>query len=178
MAEKQYPSERQERFIVRLPDGMRDKIKSAAGDRRSMNDIVVEALEQYFRLQDEREAGWRWMPPEHQVDPTLLKALESIAQHEGVAVKILLDAAVNDAITGHEQMEIEASLTKAMSQHDDDEGATVNFVPPGRVFLGATNRGAQAPVLAKLSEADLQALKDTIAATVAQELARRLGGTR
>lgn len=44
-----YPSEKQERFIIRLPDGMRDQIReSAAKNNRSMNAEVVHALEYYF----------------------------------------------------------------------------------------------------------------------------------
>lgn len=44
-----FPSERQERFIVRLPDGMRDRIRSAAeANGRSMNaEIVATLLEKY-----------------------------------------------------------------------------------------------------------------------------------
>lgn len=103
MANKQYPSERQERFIVRLPDGMRDKIKAAAGDRRSMNDIVVEALEQYFRLGEEREAGWRWVPPKYQIDVGLMGELEAIANAEefAVPVPVSINAAVSSYIALH-----------------------------------------------------------------------------
>lgn len=44
--EKFYPSEQQERFIVRLPDGMRDRIKAAAErNNRSMNAEIVATLE-------------------------------------------------------------------------------------------------------------------------------------
>ncbi len=46
MPKKIYPSEQQERFIVRLPDGMRDKLKAAASDNnRSMNAEIVARLE-------------------------------------------------------------------------------------------------------------------------------------
>lgn len=44
-----YPSEKQERFIVRFPDGMRDRIKRAAAENnRSMNAEIVSALEICF----------------------------------------------------------------------------------------------------------------------------------
>ena len=40
-----YPSEKQDRFIVRLPDGMRDRIKAAAeANNRSMNAEIVATL--------------------------------------------------------------------------------------------------------------------------------------
>lgn len=43
------PSQSQDKFIVRLPYGMRDRIKAAAeANRRSMNAEVVAALEDKF----------------------------------------------------------------------------------------------------------------------------------
>lgn len=47
--EKFYPSEQQERFIVRLPDGMRDRIKAAAErNNRSMNAEIVATIEMMY----------------------------------------------------------------------------------------------------------------------------------
>lgn len=47
---KLYPSQKQERFIIRLPDGMRDRIaKAARANNRTMNGEVVSRLEQSFR---------------------------------------------------------------------------------------------------------------------------------
>ncbi|MGB3486653.1 MAG: Arc family DNA-binding protein [Xanthobacteraceae bacterium] len=44
-----YPSQQQDRFIVRLPDGMRDRIKEAAEkNNRSMNAEIVAALEEKY----------------------------------------------------------------------------------------------------------------------------------
>ncbi|WP_257835238.1 Arc family DNA-binding protein [Burkholderia glumae] len=49
MEKKPYPSETQERFIVRFPDGMRDRIAEAAkANNRSMNAEIVARLEQSF----------------------------------------------------------------------------------------------------------------------------------
>lgn len=60
-----YPSETQDRFIVRLPDGMRDRIKAAAeANNRSMNAEVVAALEQAF------------LPPE----ALLIKVMDLVSQ--------------------------------------------------------------------------------------------------
>ena len=62
-----YPSEKQDRFIVRLPDGMRDQIKaSAAKGNRSMNAEIVHALEFYFAFDD--------LDPSR--NPSLLRELE------------------------------------------------------------------------------------------------------
>jgi plasmid stability protein len=46
---KTYPSEAAERFIIRLPDGMRDRIRIAAeANNRSMNAEIVAVLEEKF----------------------------------------------------------------------------------------------------------------------------------
>ncbi len=60
MAERDpYPSEKQERFIVRLPDGMRDRIKAAAeANNRSMNAEIVARIEASF-LHEKRFAALR-----------------------------------------------------------------------------------------------------------------------
>lgn len=49
MERKPFPSETQERFIVRFPDGMRDRIKEAAdANNRSMNAEIVARIEGSF----------------------------------------------------------------------------------------------------------------------------------
>lgn len=49
MARNPFPSETQERFIVRMPDGLRDRIAAAAKrNGRSMNSEIVSVLEQYY----------------------------------------------------------------------------------------------------------------------------------
>jgi Arc-like DNA binding domain len=51
---KLYPSEQQDRFIVRFPTGMRDKIGVAArANKRSMNAEIVQRLEASFLSPDE-----------------------------------------------------------------------------------------------------------------------------
>lgn len=47
--ESRYPSEAADRFQVRLPDGMRDRIKAAAAaNNRSMNAEIVATLEEKY----------------------------------------------------------------------------------------------------------------------------------
>lgn len=47
--EKIYPSESQDRYIVRFPDGMRDRIAEAAkANNRSMNSEIIARLEASF----------------------------------------------------------------------------------------------------------------------------------
>ncbi|MDX0438845.1 Arc family DNA-binding protein [Sinorhizobium medicae] len=49
MAREKYPSDKQDQFMVRLPEGMRDRIKKAAErSGRSMNAEIVAALETYY----------------------------------------------------------------------------------------------------------------------------------
>ncbi|MDP9590571.1 UNVERIFIED_ORG: hypothetical protein J2W19_003135 [Shinella zoogloeoides] len=49
MNEKKYPSQLAERFQIRLPDGLRDRIRdSASSNNRSMNAEIVAALEEKF----------------------------------------------------------------------------------------------------------------------------------
>jgi hypothetical protein len=44
-----YPSQSQDKFVLRLPDGMRDRIKAAASDNnRSMNAEIIAALEERY----------------------------------------------------------------------------------------------------------------------------------
>lgn len=44
-----FPSQSQDKFVVRLPDGMRDRIKAAADKNgRSMNAEIVDALVRMF----------------------------------------------------------------------------------------------------------------------------------
>lgn len=48
---KVYPSDKQDQYMVRFPDGMRDRIKEAAEDSgRSMNQEIVARLESSFDL--------------------------------------------------------------------------------------------------------------------------------
>lgn len=49
MSESPFPSQNQDKFVLRLPDGMRDRIKTAAeANNRSMNAEIVAALEEKF----------------------------------------------------------------------------------------------------------------------------------
>lgn len=66
MQRKPFPSETQERFIVRLPDGMRDRIAEAAkASDRSMNAEIVARMRQSFDM--EGVAG---------MNPSLVEAAE------------------------------------------------------------------------------------------------------
>lgn len=49
MVKKQFPSDKQDQFMIRFPDGMRDRIKAAAdANNRSMNAEIVATLEDAY----------------------------------------------------------------------------------------------------------------------------------
>lgn len=58
MTEKNlYPSDQADKVLVRMPDGMRDRLKDAAkANNRTMNAEIVARLEQSFK-QEEEEFG-------------------------------------------------------------------------------------------------------------------------
>jgi plasmid stability protein len=56
MEKKMYPSETADKFVVRLPQGMRDRIKvKAATTRRTMNSLIIHALDRALAA-DENES--------------------------------------------------------------------------------------------------------------------------
>jgi hypothetical protein len=56
---KPYPSEEQDRFMVRLPEGMRDTLKAIAeANRRTMNAEIVARLEASFQSSAARDKHW------------------------------------------------------------------------------------------------------------------------
>mgnify|MGYP003124070254 CR=1 FL=1 len=49
MAKEPFPSDKQDKFMLRLPTGMRERIKAAADDNnRSMNSEIVAVLEEKY----------------------------------------------------------------------------------------------------------------------------------
>ncbi len=56
MSEKSYPSDAQDRFMVRLPDGLRDRIAEAAkANNRSMNAEIVARIHASFEQAIEKK---------------------------------------------------------------------------------------------------------------------------
>lgn len=53
MTKQPFPSDNQDKFLLRLPEGMRERIKAAADkNSRSMNSEIVAALEDKFPVID------------------------------------------------------------------------------------------------------------------------------
>lgn len=91
MEKKPYPSEVQDRFIVRLPDGMRDRIAvEAKKNNRSMNAEIVARLEQSFdgpvKQSDDKVA-----PLLHQMDEIVAESKE-LRQHLGKVINLMRES--------------------------------------------------------------------------------------
>lgn len=93
MIKKPYPSETQDRFIVRLPDGMRERIAQAAiENKRSMNAEIVARLERTFIREDSTKLGKVVSIPVEKMDEIFSRFLEDferISKHEPSPSKIV-----------------------------------------------------------------------------------------
>ena len=89
------PSRKLDQYIVRLPDGMRERVKAAADyNARSMNAEIVAALERHFRAYERRRLGWRWVPPEEQIPDVYRAAIRDQAEKRGTSYGEELQAAL------------------------------------------------------------------------------------
>ncbi|GAB1362418.1 hypothetical protein MASR1M32_16540 [Rhodobacter sp.] len=71
MSKPKYPSEKLDQYMLRLPDGMRDRIKAAAeANNRSMNAEIVETLKEKYPA----------APPVHVVNDVMARILTFILQ--------------------------------------------------------------------------------------------------
>ncbi|MFD0978043.1 Arc family DNA-binding protein [Tropicimonas aquimaris] len=127
----------QDKFIVRLPDGMRDHIKAkAAKNNRSMNAEIVHALEEHLRPRfiidmgdpnDYTPADARAElvdegppPPPVVFSPEMKRALQSIVGQ----VQADLERRINDflwmneAISEREELEADFGPPKSLDKND------------------------------------------------------------
>ena len=75
----EYPSEQADKFLLRLPDGMRDMLKAAAeANNRSINAEIVTRLSLSFK----EEGAWRRNQEEHNATAQFVSALME-AMHYG-----------------------------------------------------------------------------------------------
>jgi hypothetical protein len=82
MAKKEFPSDKLDQYIVRFPEGMRDRIRDAAkANNRSMNAEIVARLEASFEID----------VAEYRADTKRLEAM--VAQNEKLMAQVqkLLD---------------------------------------------------------------------------------------
>jgi len=62
MVREKYPSDKQDQFMIRMPDGMRDRIaESAAKNSRSMNAEIVARLEASYEDATEKDEQIAWL---------------------------------------------------------------------------------------------------------------------
>lgn len=117
------PSKKQDQFIVRLPDGMRDRIKAAAEtNNRSMNADIVATLEEAYPA-----------PPPPEYDPELLsRIMEKMSK---------LLAKDEMAITKEELREFSANFRRLSEHLKDTQASRPPFYEP----LGAPPPGYRKP---------------------------------
>lgn len=61
-----YPSENADKFVVRLPDGMRDRIRvNAEANRRSMNSEIVHYLDRALAAEEAKGPAEAATSPSH-----------------------------------------------------------------------------------------------------------------
>lgn len=94
MAESSYPSQQQDKFVLRLPDGMRDRIKAAAeANNRSMNAEIVATLEEKYPAPKKSPMdpiSWMWAilkAPEDKQDAMLSRANQAL-EGSGVTLRL------------------------------------------------------------------------------------------
>jgi hypothetical protein len=92
------PGRGSDQFALRLPAGLRERIKERADAiPKSMNQWLVDAIEDFMQIQDLRGKGWRLVEPAHQIDTGLLAELEAIAHLEegNVPVPVSINSAIS-----------------------------------------------------------------------------------
>lgn len=104
MSEKDYPSRKLDQFVVRFPDGMRDRIRDAAAEnKRSMNAEIIATLELAYPSR-EQQLKLPGFPPEESVDA------------DKQSVRVMLDPSLDpsgEGKTGLAFMRYLASLQKS-----------------------------------------------------------------
>jgi chromosome segregation ATPase len=117
MARPKYPSDKQDQFMTRLPEGMRDQIAAAAEQNgRSMNAEIVSRLDQSFRFGDGLDrliAGHEELAKDHFELNRQYSALER--ENEKLKMEI---AATTAALA--EQKTISASLQRLLSENFEE----------------------------------------------------------
>ena len=81
MSRKGFPSDKQDQFAVRLPDGMRDRIKiAAAASNRSMNAEIIDCLEEKYPAPAPSDIDQEVMELFNQLEPSERKFLLNAAR--------------------------------------------------------------------------------------------------
>ncbi|MER8846791.1 Arc family DNA-binding protein [Mesorhizobium australicum] len=118
--EQKYPSQLAERFQVRLPNGMRDRIaQSAERNGRSMNAEIVQALDQFF-------------PPEPSIEQILERVHATIDMASKANSlpyrKVLLDALAQLSDRLASGLEFDQFESRTLPPHSGRMGETVDRI--------------------------------------------------
>lgn len=77
-----FPSDRSDKFLLRLPDGMRDRIAAAAkASGRSMNAEIVARLHTAFQIEQVRNADEKFDGPFREMVRNILRETSEIREH-------------------------------------------------------------------------------------------------
>lgn len=100
MSESPYPSQNQDKFVLRLPDGMRDRIKAAAeASGRSMNAEIVSTLERAYPSLEGIDLAM------DRITRMIIAAKSIGADHIIRDVELDLDRIVRDAMKEHRSID-------------------------------------------------------------------------
>lgn len=85
-AKKRYPSDKQDQYIVRFPDGMRDRLKDeAAKNGRSLNAEIIQRLTASLELDD-------YVPKVNAHEDTAELVINSLSPREKALVSAIVEA--------------------------------------------------------------------------------------
>lgn len=85
MTKKPYPSDKLDQYIVRFPNGMRDRIKAAAtANSRSMNAEIIATLEEKYPQPEEMQLAEMF-----QIVDDLLAKAESEQERREMLLKLI-----------------------------------------------------------------------------------------
>ncbi len=89
------PSRTLDQYIVRFPEGMRDRIKAQAdANGRSMNAEIVLALSDHLDNAERGDAAWKFVPPEFFIDEMHRSMLIAQSEEIGWPVQEVLREAI------------------------------------------------------------------------------------
>ncbi|MGO4334939.1 Arc family DNA-binding protein [Labrys sp. KB_33_2] len=79
MARGGYPSDKQDQFMIRFPDGMRDRVKaSAERHKRSMNAEIISMIEMAFLIDAQVEGSD--VAPQPKLSPGAQRVVEALTE--------------------------------------------------------------------------------------------------
>lgn len=95
MSRKGYPSEKLDQYMLRLPDGMRDRIKTAAeAANRSMNAEIVATLEEKYPAPVPKRGGGHALRILAKLDLLRRKSKMASTQEEEDKIQAQYDSAM------------------------------------------------------------------------------------